>query len=93
MAINKAPLRVEQLLTQKKRYTGQRMSASSISIPTADDQTLVVCPGCAKMAKVFLLQVQPEVGYAVKLSCIHCGYSKNIGDQPAYLLLACRQPY
>ncbi len=61
----------------KKRHEDNRENRFSISTPTLDDPTLVICPACQKMAKIFPAQNQPETGYFVNVTCISCGFSKH----------------
>lgn len=39
-------------MTEKQRFENQREHRYSISEPTVEDPTLVVCPKCEKKAKV-----------------------------------------
>ena len=64
-------------MNEKTRFFDGREHRFTISVPTDDDPTLVVCPKCKKMAKVFLTQKQPELGDSVKVICSSCGYTKE----------------
>jgi len=61
----------------KIRFEDTREHRFSIGTPTTEDPTLVVCPKCNEMAKILLSQSQPELGYAVKVICNTCGYTKE----------------
>jgi len=61
----------------KTRFEDTREDRFSISTPTVEDPTLVLCPKCNEMAKILLSQSQPELGYAVKVICNACGYTKE----------------
>lgn len=62
----------------KERFIDQRESRFTISVPTDDDPTLVVCPKCKKMAKVFVHENSTGIESEAKTVCIHCGFSKII---------------
>ena len=64
-------------VTDKKRHVDHREHRYSISEPKNDDPTLVVCPKCEKMAKVFLSDTQPKIEFSVKVVCSNCGFVKQ----------------
>ncbi len=56
------------------RHTDNRESRWSISDPTIEDPTLIVCPKCA--CKAFIL---PSINNRLRATCSNCGFS---ADQP-----------
>lgn len=64
-------------MNDKTRFFDKREQTSSISVPIEGDPTLVVCPKCNDMAKIFLSLKQPELGYSVKVICSYCGFTKE----------------
>lgn len=64
-------------MLQPARFRDQREHRWHISIPTQEDPTLVICPKCQQMAKVFPKQEQPEQGYTMKLVCTKCPFNQE----------------
>ena len=46
-------------------------------MPNSSDPTLVVCPKCHDIAKIYMSQNQPQLGDAVKVICESCGFVKE----------------
>jgi hypothetical protein len=70
----------------KKRYIDQREHRYTISVPTVNDPTLIVCPKCTKKARVVLSDAQPDLGHTVKAVCANCGFAneKTITERAFY---------
>lgn len=64
-------------MTEKQQFANQREHRYSISEPTVEDPTLVVCPKCEKKAKAFLSDIQPDIGYSARVVCSSCGFTKE----------------
>ncbi len=59
-------------MTSNERYIDNRESRWSISMPTLEDPTLIVCPKCSGKGAVV-----PFSGEKLRASCANCGFSKN----------------
>ncbi len=64
-------------MSAKPRYFDERVHRFAISRPTKADPTLVICPRCNKMAKVFPFNEQPEIGYSMRVACTSCSFVKD----------------
>jgi hypothetical protein len=64
-------------MSTKVKFTDNREHRFVICKPTLDDPTLVVCPKCGGMAKVFPFGEQPDLGYRVRVTCSSCSYVKD----------------
>jgi hypothetical protein len=62
----------------KERFIDQREHRFEISVPTDDDPTLIVCPKCGKMGKVYVNEDYPGHEVEAKAICSSCGYSKKL---------------
>lgn len=62
----------------KYRFIDKREHRFLLFEPTADDPTLVICPQCAGMGKVFLNSHFEGQGYEVRTVCLSCGFSRQI---------------
>jgi len=62
------------------RYKQDNEDRLTISTPTDEDPTLVVCPQCGGMAKVFPFGEQPQIGYSMRVVCTKCSYAKTKTD-------------
>jgi len=67
-------------INKKIRYKEEHEDRFDISMPTVEDPTLVVCPKCSKMAKVFPSNEKPKIGYSMRVACTNCGYVKEKTD-------------
>jgi len=61
----------------KSRFVDQREHRFVISEPTHADPTLIVCPKCSGIARIYPVEKQPQYAYAVRAVCSHCGFCKN----------------
>jgi len=64
-------------MVEKLRHSDKREHRSTVFEPTMDDPTLVVCPKCNKLGKVFPASQQPSLGYSMKFICTNCSFSNE----------------
>ncbi len=71
---------------EKKRHVDQREHRYTISEPTINDPTLIVCPKCSKKANVILTDAQPDFAKTVKAVCTNCGFfnEKTVKERAFY---------
>ena len=67
--------REKQEETCNKRHLETNDSRWSISEPTHEDPTLIRCPKCSKLAKVF-----PSENDAVRAVCGHCNFQQSVSN-------------
>ena len=65
-------------MSTKQKFSDKREHRFVISKPTSSDPTLVVCPKCEGMAKVFPFGEQPKIGFSMRITCSSCSY---VGDK------------
>ena len=67
------------------RYKEKRLYRFDISEPTMEDPTLVVCPKCEQMARIFPSKEQPKTGHSMRMVCTNCAYTKeNVDNVRSY---------